>query len=119
MPRARVYRHDRRCPHCGSNWVSKHGFGQGRQVYRCGDCRRRQVEGASYHRSSPEVVDRIMALYGEGMSLRAIGRAVGLSGHSVYFWVKKSRCRPVPAEPGAPPPAGGEPAHAQSQAHIL
>ena len=90
MPRARVYRHDLRCPRCGSNWVSKHGFGQGRQVYRCGDCRRRHVEGASYHRSSPEVVDRIMALYGEGLSLRAIGRVVGLSSRSVYFWVKKA-----------------------------
>ena len=98
--------------------MPKHGFDRGRQAYCCGDCQRRHVEGAAWHRSSPEVIERIITLYGEGMSLRAIGRVVGLSGRSVYFWVKKSRCRPVPAEPGAPAPAG-EPAPAQSQAHIL
>ena len=31
MARQRAYRHDVRCPACGSNWMPKHGTAQGRQ----------------------------------------------------------------------------------------
>ena len=33
MARARVYRHDVRCPDCGSNWMRKDGFSNGKQAY--------------------------------------------------------------------------------------
>ena len=38
MARPRVYRHDVRCPECGSNWMTKDSTSKGRQVYHCGDC---------------------------------------------------------------------------------
>ena len=34
MARSRVYRHDIRGPECGSNWMRKNGFTNGRQAYR-------------------------------------------------------------------------------------
>ena len=46
MARSRVYRHDVRCPDCGSNWMRRDGFTNGKQAYSCGDCRRRYFPGA-------------------------------------------------------------------------
>ena len=40
MARSRVYRHDVRCPECGSNRMPKDGTSKGRQVYHCGNCGR-------------------------------------------------------------------------------
>ncbi len=37
MARERTYRHDIRCPDCGSNWMRKDGLSRGKQSYRCGD----------------------------------------------------------------------------------
>ena len=48
MARPRVYRHDVRCPECGSNWMPKDGTSKGRQVYHCGDCGRRTIPDAAY-----------------------------------------------------------------------
>ena len=45
MARARTYRHDLRCPHCGSNWTPKAGHSRGQQTYRCGDGQRRFTPG--------------------------------------------------------------------------
>ena len=50
MARPRVYRHDVRCPECGSNRMPKDGTSQGRQVYHCGDCGRRTIPDAAYQR---------------------------------------------------------------------
>ena len=44
MVRARVYRHDVRCPDCSSNWMRKDGFSGEKQRYCCGDCQRRPPE---------------------------------------------------------------------------
>ena len=42
MARSRVYRHDVRCPDCGSNWMRRDGCSRnGHQIYKCGDCQRR------------------------------------------------------------------------------
>ena len=48
-------------------------------------------------RISPEVVERIMTLYGEGMSLRAIGRVVDLNAPSIIYLGHESPGRPVPS----------------------
>ena len=90
MPRPRTYRHDVRCPHCGSNWMPKDGVTpQGQQIYRCGDCRHRCQPDAAYHRPSRAVKEQALAMYCEGSSCRAIGRILGFSGQSVGNWVKK------------------------------
>ena len=33
----RIYPHDLRCPHCGSNWLPKDDCSRGNQTHRCGD----------------------------------------------------------------------------------
>ena len=40
MARRRVYRHDICYPDCGSDWMRRDGFSNGRPAYSCGDCRR-------------------------------------------------------------------------------
>ncbi len=112
MGRPRSYCHGIRCPDCGSNWMSKHGFNQGMQRYRCGDCGRRYQPGGAYHRPGPAVKERALRLYLEGGSLSAIGRVLGYSAQAVSQWVKKGAAGPEPiagAEPAAPRGQGGLP----------
>ena len=78
-----------RCPECGSNRMPKDGHSKGRQVYHCGDCGRRYIPEAAYHRPSGTDKDRAMAMYREGGSLRAIGRVFGVSAQAVSVWLKK------------------------------
>ena len=77
MARSHVYRHDVRCPDCGSNRMRKDRFANGRQAYRCGDCRRRYIPGGSYHRPGPAVKAQAIKMYVEGSSLSAIGLVLG------------------------------------------
>ena len=93
MARARVYRHDVRCPDCGSNWMPKDGLSNGKQAYRCGQCRRRYVPEGAYRRPSAAVKERGIALYLDGSSLSAVGRALGYSVPAVQGWVKKRGAR--------------------------
>ena len=94
MARARVYRHDVRCPDCGSNWMRKDGFSGGRQRYCCGDCQRRCLPDGAYRRPAPAVKERGLAMYTEGSSLSAIGRVLGYSAQAVSQWVKKGASKP-------------------------
>ena len=89
MARPRVYRHQVRCPECGSNRMPKDGHSKGRRVYHCGDCGRRYIPEAAYHRPGAADKERAMAMYREGSSLRAIGRIFGVSAQAVSVWVKK------------------------------
>ena len=89
MARRRVYRHNVRCPDCGSNRMRRDGFSNGRPAYRCGDRRRRYVPGGAYRRPGPAVKTQAIAMYIEGSSLSAIGRVLGYSAPAVLGWVKK------------------------------
>ena len=104
MARPRVYRHDVRCPECGSNWMPKDGTSKGRQVYHCGDCGRRTIPDAAYQRPGAADKERALAMYQEGSSLSAIARIFGVSVQAVSQWVKK----------GGPPPGLGCAGGAQS-----
>ena len=97
MARQRVYRHDLRCPHCGSNWLPKYGFSQGKQTYRCGDCSYHFTPGGNRVFRSEAVKAQAIAMYCEGSSLRAIGRVLEVPLLTVYGWVKKSPASPGPA----------------------
>ena len=97
MARPRVYRHQARCPECGSNLMPKDGHSKGRQVYHCGDCGRRYIPEAAYHRPGAADKERAMAMYWEGSSLRAIGRIFGASAQAVTLRLKK---RGAPRCPG-------------------
>ncbi len=90
MPRPRSYRHDIRCPHCGSNWMPKDGHSYGKQTYRCGECKYRYTPDGNRHFHPEKTVSRALDCYKEGMSVSAIARAMGVSYVTVYGWVKKS-----------------------------
>ncbi len=99
MARQRVYREDRQCPRCGSNWLPKYGKSQGKQTYRCGQCLYHFTEGAQRPHLAPAVKSRVLASYTEGMSLASIARVEGLKGETVYELVKKSPGRRGPDAP--------------------
>jgi len=88
MVRPRTYRHDVRCPSCGSNWMPKYGYSCGKQVYKCGDCKRKYVPDGAYHRPPEAVKEQAIEMYCEGTSMRAIGRLMGVSATSVNRWVQ-------------------------------
>ena len=101
MARPRVYRHDVRCPECGSNWMPKDGASQGRQVDYCGDCGRRIILDAAYQRPGAADKERALAMYQEGSSLSAIARIFGDSVSAVSQWVKRGARRTVGCVGGA------------------
>ena len=87
----RVYRSDRRCPHCGSNGRPQAGFSRGKQTYRCGECHHRHNPEGNRHYPPPQVKSQAWEMYGAGMSIAAISRALGLSELTVLAWIKKGR----------------------------
>ena len=89
MARPRVYRHDVRCPECGSNLDAQGRHLQRPQVYHCGDCGRRTIPDAAYQRSSAADQERALAMYQESSSSSAIARIFGVSVQVVSQWVKK------------------------------
>ena len=93
MTRPRTYRHDVRCPDCGSNWMRKDGHIRGKQAYSCGDCARRYQPDASYRRPSATLKAQAIELYTEGSSLSATGRVLGYSATAVQGWVKRGSQR--------------------------
>ncbi len=116
MAHARTYRHDLRCPHCSSNWTPKDGHSRGKQTYRCRDCHHRFTPAGNRHYYPQTVKDQALDMYGEGSSLAAIGRVMGILPETVYSWVKKSPPgQGVDASGGAPPEAAAE----TSQGHRL
>ena len=89
MAGARAYRHDLRCPHCGSNWLPKAGLSRGKQTYRCGDCAYRFTPDGNRSYYSAQTIDRAMDMYAEGSSISAISRVMGVKAVTVGSWVKK------------------------------
>ena len=89
MARARVYRHDIRCRHCGSNWMPKDGHTRGKQVYKCGDCKRKYTAEARQPQFPEHAKRQAVQMCVEGASVSAAARVVGASVPSVSGWVKK------------------------------
>ena len=86
----RVYRSDLRCPHCGSNWMPKAGFSHGKQTYRCGERHHRTSPEGNRHYHPPQVKSQAWEMYGEGRSIAALSRALGLPELTALAWIKKS-----------------------------
>lgn len=89
MARPRVYRHDMRCPHCGSNWTPKDGRSRGKQTYRCRECQHRFTPDGNRHYYSEAIKSQALKMYAEGSSVSAIGRVMGIQLGTVFSWVKK------------------------------
>ena len=95
MTRARVYRHDLRCPHCGSNWPPQGRPFPGQADLRCRDCHHRFTPDGNRH-CFPEAVKRqALDMYAGGTGITATGRILGVQLATVFSWVKKS-----PPSPG-------------------
>lgn len=90
MARPRMYRHDCRCPHCGSNWVIKDGHANGKQTFLCRECAYRFTPSASRHVYPEHVRQEALRMYGEGSGMEAISRVLDVKVGTVYSWVKKS-----------------------------
>ncbi len=93
MVRPRAYRHDVRCPDCGSNWMAKAGHSKGRQRYKCGDCGRTYLPEGAYHRPGPALREAGVRMYQDGSSVSAVSRHTGYSVPAVLGWLKKGGAR--------------------------
>jgi transposase-like protein len=81
-----------RCCHCDSTNLIRHGLAQnGKQRFRCRDCRRtsRQNPGSAAHDATFKA--RVLAAYHERASMRGIARVFGISRQTLSTWLKKSR----------------------------
>lgn len=91
MARPRIYRHDVRCRHCGSNWMPKDGRTRGQQVYKCGECKKKYVAAAAEHpRFSEHAKRQAVQMCAEGSSMSAAARIMGASVASVSRWIKEA-----------------------------
>jgi transposase-like protein len=97
------------CPHCGSPGdVRKWGRNRaGTQRYRCTACRRYFTPAPKEQGHGAAVHEQAVRLYLEGMSLRAIGRLLGVVHQSVANWVAAHGAT-VPLDPTDHPPPDGE-----------
>ena len=77
------------CPQCGTvTGVRKWGHNRaGTQRYRCLACQRNFTPVPKEQGHGVAVHDRAVQLYREGMSLRGIGRLLGVVHRSVADWV--------------------------------
>lgn len=89
MSRARVYRHDVRCPHCGSNWCKKDGHSRGKQTYLCNECFHRFTPEAKRHVYPERLKQEAADMYCEGTGIAATGRVLAVPLGTVYSWLKK------------------------------
>ena len=94
MARPRAYRHDFRCPHCGSNWTPKDGHSRGKQTYRCRECHYRFTPEGNRHYYSEAVKSQALEMYQEGAGITAIGRVLEVQTATVFSWIKKSPVGP-------------------------
>ena len=81
-----------RCPHCGSNRMPKDGRSRGKQ-YRYGDCKYRCAPDGNRHYYLSKVIEQALAMYTEGASVAAIGRAMEIKETTALVWVKKGNYR--------------------------
>ena len=84
-----------RCPHCGSEQVSKNGHNKaGKQVYRCNNpkCLHRYfVEEYTYQACDPKVRQQVLKLSIDCTGTRATGRILGISKDTVTAIKKKQK----------------------------
>lgn len=99
------------CPQCGTHSsVRKWGHNRvGTQRYRCTACRRYFTPAPKEQGHGAVVHEQAVRLYLEGMSLRAIGRLLGVVHQSVANWVA-AHAATLPVDPTdhSPPDAAGD-----------
>ena len=96
-PRPKVFSEDAvQCPKCGSIRVVKFGNYNGKQLYKCKDCKTKFREGLIKRtKYSPETITLTLDLYFSGLSLRKISRTVSdhfdinLAPMTIYRWIQR------------------------------
>jgi transposase-like protein len=81
------------CPYCGqTRSVVKAGLNNkgGNQRLRCQKCQRYFTQQHWPHGHDPSLREQALKLYLEGMSLRGIGRVLGVHHQSVANWIKSA-----------------------------
>jgi transposase-like protein len=66
----------------------------GKQRYRCNDCRRTSRDNPQPRGYSTEQRDLILRAYEERSSLRGLTRTFGVARNTISSWIKKSRSPP-------------------------
>ena len=87
--RPREYRHDVRCPDCGSNWCKKNGHQNGKQRFRCNECGRVFTLGAIRKKHPEEKKLLALKMLAEGMSISAVARTLGIPEGTVSCWLHR------------------------------
>lgn len=77
------------CKHCGESDFRKAGFSKSKQRYKCRSCDKLFSEGDKRERYSIEQRLKAIKLYTEGVALRAIERAEGISTALLIHWIRK------------------------------
>lgn len=87
------------CPYCQSRDEQvKNGLNpSGTQRYRCNRCQRSYTPQRKRYGYGPEVRERAIRLYVEGINLRRIARILGVNHQSVANWVHAHAERLPPA----------------------
>jgi len=78
-----------KCRKCSSEDRIKFGKFDGVQRYKCKNCGYHYTVERRSNEKPPEIKNKALDLYQEGLSFRAIGRMLGISYGTVYQWVRK------------------------------
>lgn len=79
-----------KCYHCGSENIVKNGVApNGKQKYRCKDCKKQSREQPSPNGYPEERKEEILRAYEERSSLRGLSRTFGVARNTVSRWLKK------------------------------
>lgn len=82
-----------KCPHCeGYDWIKNGTYWTGYaqiQKYFCKECNKWFIENEFKGQKKPEVADKIIELYEEGLSRRKIAAQLGVAKRTVDKRIKK------------------------------
>lgn len=82
------------CPFCKSNNMVRNGHSpNGKQKYRCRDCKRQTRENPSPRGYSEEEKEKILQAYEERNSLRSLKRTFGVERNTVSKWIKQRQAQ--------------------------
>ena len=84
-----LHNQKRQCLYCQSTQICKNGNRKGKQNHLCQKCDRQFIDSYFPKGYPPEVRERCLKLFANGMKCRAIGRETGVSHNTVINWIKQ------------------------------
>lgn len=97
-PKPKIFSEDSiQCDKCGSIRIVKFGHADGKQVFKCRDCKHKFREASLLRKSkyNADLVTLTLDLYFSGLSLRKIARTIGdhydfrLGYTTIYSWIQR------------------------------